>query len=417
VLEDVDALRVRAHAANVVLRRIYLHVDQVGKHVLRLHLIGHADLFTTEEHPVAVLLFVVVLVLWLVLGRLATHVVSIAFLNLGFVVFVGGDGADARALLLFLLLLERLLPGGLFLGLLRLLGQLGFLNLHIAWLDRHQRVLVIVSYTTIQIFLTEGWVERINCLLRGRHWGRLRGRAFVFLVLVVVREFRILNKHVRVVHCVVVVIELHHAAHERIIGLHVLFHVALVVVFNWNHHRLFQQVSRLDDAVGEELTEVRHSLDALELLIGLLAGFDVGVARAVLYGVTNFFTTEAAHILFALLAVAIVVVVHVVLIIFIILGLVRAELTATRVLARLTAAPPHLTAVLALMNRTTPLEVLFFVVLLSALFASEQTRVELALPLDQLLNSQLGLLLVHGQLLARFLQIENLVEVVVVIFV
>ena len=92
-----------------------------------------------------------------------------------------------------------------------------------------------------------------------------------------------------------------------------------------------------------------------------------------------------------------------------------AVLAAKRLSASLAAAPPHFTTVLALMRPAAPVVVLVFVVLLAALFAGLQAAVKLSFALDKLLDPCLRFLLVHGELLAGFLQIQNLFYVVSVL--
>ena len=95
----------------------------------------------------------------------------------------------------------------------------------------------------------------------------------------------------------------------------------------------------------------------------------------------------------------------------------RTVLATKRLSASLATAPPHLATVLALMGPAAPVVVLVFVVLLAALFAGLQAAVKLSFALDKLLDPSLRLLLVHGELLAGFLQIQNLVHVVIVLLV
>ena len=94
-----------------------------------------------------------------------------------------------------------------------------------------------------------------------------------------------------------------------------------------------------------------------------------------------------------------------------------AVLATKRLSASLAAAPPHFTTVLALMGPAAPVVVLVFVVLLAALFAGLQAAVKFSFALDKLLDPSLGLLLVHGELLASFLQIHNLIYVVIILLV
>lgn len=67
------------------------------------------------------------------------------------------------------------------------------------------------------------------------------------------------------------------------------------------------------------------------------------------------------------------------------------ELTAGLFSALFTTAPPDLTAILALMLPTAPIEVFLLLILFIAILACLVPTVKLTLPLDKLLNS--GLLL------------------------
>ena len=213
---------------------------------------------------------------------------------------------------------------------------------------------------------------------------------------------------------VVVIIELHHSSHEGVVGVANLLNIAIFVVLDRDHHRLLQHVGRLDNAISKELSEVLHFLDSDEFLINLGAGLDIWVACTLRDSVADLFTTGASDILIRRLLVVLLLIGHV--LILIIFALVLAILAAELVLALATTAPPHLATVVTLMHPTTPIEVLFLIVLLAAVFARLEPTVEFALSLDQLLNPQLRLLLLHGELLARLLKIYDLFAILVVFF-
>ena len=65
--------------------------------------------------------------------------------------------------------------------------------------------------------------------------------------------------------------------------------------------------------------------------------------------------------------------------VFIVLALVLGELASGLVLAPLSAAPPHLSAVDTSMSPATPVEVFFLVVFLCAMFAHFDTLIDLTL--------------------------------------
>jgi hypothetical protein len=62
-----------------------------------------------------------------------------------------------------------------------------------------------------------------------------------------------------------------------------------------------------------------------------------------------------------------------------------AELAPWHVFARFPTTPPHLTTIAAIMRPTAPIEVFFFIVLLTTILTLFETTVELAFPLDKLL--------------------------------
>ena len=69
------------------------------------------------------------------------------------------------------------------------------------------------------------------------------------------------------------------------------------------------------------------------------------------------------------------------------------------------------------MSPTAPFKVLLLIVFTTALLASQHPRVKPASTLDQLLDTDLRLLLVHGKLLNCLLQSEKLVKLITVFFV
>ena len=129
---------------------------------------------------------------------------------------------------------------------------------------------------------------------------------------------------------------------------------------------------------------------------------------------TNLLTTSAAHILVASLLV-LGMIRGLLFILLVILRLVSAILATRGLFAGLAAAPPHLAAEVALMGAAAPVVVFFLVELFAALLAGLQTTIELALASDELLNSQLGFLLVHGKLFAGLLQGQILILVLQVL--
>ena len=204
-------------------------------------------------------------------------------------------------------------------------------------------------------------------------------------------EFGVLDKHVRVVHRVVVVVEFHDSSHEWIVGVVDLLNIAFVIVFDRNHHSFLKHVGRLDDAVCKQFPEVLHLLDSDELLVDLCACLDVRVPSALIDRVPDLLAAGAANILLLHFLVSLLVICHV--LIFVVLALVLTELATRLLLARLSAAPPHLATVVALVHPAAPVVVFLFVVLLAAVLACFEATIELSLTLDKLLDSQLRFLL------------------------
>lgn len=139
-------------------------------------------------------------------------------------------------------------------------------------------------------------------------------------------------------------------------------------------------MSCLHDGVGEQLAEVLHLLDSLELRIDFGSSLDIGVSRTVSDVMADLFATGAPDILLALGLLAFLLVSHVV--VLLVLALVLAALASKLVLSSLAAAPPHLATVVTLMLPTAPVEVFLFVVLFAAVLAGLQARVKLAFALD-----------------------------------
>ena len=112
-----------------------------------------------------------------------------------------------------------------------------------------------------------------------------------------VHEFGILNQDVRIVHSIVIVIKLHDASHERIVGVCDIFNLVVVVVLDGDHDRLLEQVSRLHDRISKELPKVLHLLNSCELGVYLGTCLDVRISRTVVDRVANLFTASAADVL------------------------------------------------------------------------------------------------------------------------
>lgn len=131
-----------------------------------------------------------------------------------------------------------------------------------------------------------------------------------------------------------------------------------------------KEVSGENHGIREELSIVLDLLDSLQVFNGILGGLEVGIARALIDSVADFFTAEASHILELFLLFLLSIRISG-LILIVILALVLADFAAISLLGSLSAAPPHLglTAPLGLMSLARPVKVLFFKVLPRALLA------------------------------------------------
>ena len=218
---------------------------------------------------------------------------------------------------------------------------------------------------------------------------------------------RVLDEDVWVVHRIVVIIKLHDASHERIVSVGTIFQISFFVILYRHHDRLLEQMSRLHYRVGEKFSKVLHLLNSREFCVHFGTCLDVRVPCAVVDRVTNLFAACAADVLLRLCLIALLFVIHI--FFFIVFGLVLAVLASRLILGRLTAAPPHLATVVALMHTTTPIVILFIVEFFATVFACLEATVKLAFTLDEFLYAQLGLLLVHGKLLASLLERQDLV--------
>ena len=211
---------------------------------------------------------------------------------------------------------------------------------------------------------------------------------------------------------VVVVVELHDSPHEGVVGVTDLLDVALLVVLDRDHHRFLEHVSGLHDAIGEKLSEVLHFLDSNEFLVGFRSRLDVRIAGALGDCVPDLFAAGTTDILARCLLVIVVLIGHI--LILIILALVLAILAPELVFALPSTAPPHLPTVVTLMHPAAPVEIFFLIVLLAAILARLEATVVFTFALDQFLDPQLRLLLLHRKLLAGLLQIDYFLAIFVV---
>ena len=137
---------------------------------------------------------------------------------------------------------------------------------------------------------------------------------------------------------------------------------------------------------------------ALYVLLNVYVCLEIGVARALLYLVTDLLAAIATNVLLLLLLVLALGVPSI--IIFVVLALVLAKLTARSVFGTLAAAPPHLAAPVTLMRPTRPVVVLLLEVLLAALFADLLVVLSSESSILQLRNALLHLVALHLELLA-----------------
>lgn len=158
--------------------------------------------------------------------------------------------------------------------------------------------------------------------------------------------------------------------------------VTFIINRQRDHHRLLNEVGSVDDRVSVKLPEVFDLVDPLEIQLHFLVGFEVRVPDTLLDRMTYLFAANAADILEHLLgfdASAIIVIVN-----FIVLGLMFAELAARLFFPPFAAAPPHLAAPVRLVSATRPVEILFFNILVGAVFTSFHSLAEITFALDQL---------------------------------
>lgn len=173
-------------------------------------------------------------------------------------------------------------------------------------------------------------------------------------------------------------------------------------------------MSRLNDGVGIEFAKVFHLLDSIILLFHFGACFYIGVSCACFNRVTDLLAAGAPDVLFALIFVRLIILL---VFLFLVFAIVLAFVAPRCFLAGLATAPPHFAAVVTPMSFTAPVEVFLFTKLLAAILAGLETRVKLALALNELLDPQLRFLFLHGKLLASFLKCQDLFQVVVVVLI
>ena len=202
-------------------------------------------------------------------------------------------------------------------------------------------MLVVIRHVR-QILLTEGRLQVWLAFFIGRAcWRPLCCPGCFGTRVVRVDRLGVLEKDVRVVGLVVVVVKLHDASIEGVVRVQILRFILVEVHLHLD--RFLQHLGRLHDRVGEQFPEVLHTLDSLELLIGLQSCLNVGISSTLLDRVPDFFAAGTAHILIVLdVSVRSI---RVLLILIFILRLVRAVPAPKLVLPKLPAAPPHLTAV------------------------------------------------------------------------
>lgn len=195
----------------------------------------------------------------------------------------------------------------------------------------------------------------------------------------------LLDEHKRIVLLVIVIVEVHDAAHEGVVRIHGLIAVAFIVDLKRHHHRFLNEVRGVHDRVRMQFPKVLYFVDALDFVLGLRGGLEVGVARAVLDAVPELLAADAAHVLLAADGVVGAALIFVLLLVF---ALVLAEFAAGLFLAPLSAAPPHFAAPLGLVRAARPVVVFLLDVLVLAVLARLDARVEVALARDELLNAR-----------------------------
>lgn len=159
-------------------------------------------------------------------------------------------------------------------------------------------------------------------------------------------------------------------------------------------------MGRRDHSVRIQLPVFLNFLDSFIVFFCLYVGSDVGVPRAIVDQMADLLTAVAPYFHAQL-----VILISIVFIVLFLFGLVFRVLAARLVPSLLSTAPPDFATVLATMRPATPVEVLLFNVVLSAVFAHFLLDVKLALLLFQLLNSFLHFLALHHQVLLLFLQL------------
>uniref|UniRef100_A0A7S3IRT6 Uncharacterized protein n=1 Tax=Strombidium inclinatum TaxID=197538 RepID=A0A7S3IRT6_9SPIT len=162
-------------------------------------------------------------------------------------------------------------------------------------------------------------------------------------------------------------------------------------------------------SIAKEGPVVLEFTEADVVFVVVLLRFEVGVSRAVLYRVAHLFTALAPDVL-ELLGLALFFLLVVLVIVVVFLALVLRELAAGLVLPSLTAAPPHLSSVVALMHAAAPVEVLVLVELFPAVLAKLDPLVNSALAVLEFVVALLHLLAVIDQQFALLLGFDLLVD-------
>lgn len=199
-----------------------------------------------------------------------------------------------------------------------------------------------------------------------------------------------------IVPAVVVVVELHDAAHKRVVRVLGLLVVPVVQGLQWNHDRLLQKVGGAYHCVHMQLLEVLELLDPFNINLNLLISFKVRISGTVLDLMAFVFAANAPHIPIVHLDLRHVVLAFLLRFVFLLLLiLMLAELTAWLVLAPLAAAPPNFTAKLRHMHPTRPVKILLLQKLLATQFTDLRLRIKVTLLLNQpqYFNPHFGLFL------------------------
>ena len=140
-------------------------------------------------------------------------------------------------------------------------------------------------------------------------------------------------------------------------------------------------MSSLDYGVRVQFPEVSYLLQSLYLLVRVFSCDEIRISGALRNRVAEFFAAVTSLVLlgFHLSGNTFILEVFV----FVVLRLVLTELAASVFFVLFTTAPPHLSAPISYVLRTTPVEVFFLVVLFAAVFASLESAVEFAFPADE----------------------------------